>query len=153
MGLFDELDVAGAADDPWSIPDNVYPGVVSDLKVKANDKGNWGMYFKFKITSGEYAKREISEYKRLPHPQDATPLDPAKKANALSYIKARLASLGIPEERMNGVSKEDLIGIECFISTKMNGNFVNVRDITLDATDLDVDTIPTGTAQTNPFLT
>ena len=55
-GLFDELDVAGAEDNPWSIPDSTYPGVVSDLDVKKNAKGNMGMTFKYKVTEGEYAR-------------------------------------------------------------------------------------------------
>lgn len=147
-GLFDELDVAGAEDNPWSIPDSTYPGVVNDLDVKKNAKGNMGMTFKYKVTEGEYAGREITEYKRLPHSSDAEQLDAAAKSRAASYIKQRLASLGIPEERMNGVTKDDLIGIECYVSTKMNGEYINVRDITLTAPEGGVSASP---ATTNPF--
>ena len=147
-GLFDELDIAGAEDNPWAIPDSTYPCVVSDLEVKANQKGNMGMTFKYKVTEGEYAGREVSEYKRLPHSADQEPLDATKKGQAVSYIKQRLASLGIPEERMNGVTKDDLIGIECYVSTKMNGEYINVRDITLTAPEGGVSASP---ATTNPF--
>jgi hypothetical protein len=131
MGLFDELDVASAADNPWAIPDNTYECVVSDLEVKQNKKGNMGMILKYKVISGEYEGSEISEYKRIPHPKDAEILEGKKKSDALSYIKMRLASLGIPESRMNDVTKDDLVGIECYVSTKDNDGFTNVRNITL----------------------
>ena len=149
-GLFEELDIAGANDDPWSMPEITYAAVVSDLEIKVNEKGNHGMYFKYKVTEGEYADREVQEYKRLPHPQDAEKLEGKKLADARSYIKQRLASLGIPEERMNTVSKDDIVGIECYISTKMNGNFVNIRQVSLTAGD-DVSSGTTA-VDSNPFM-
>jgi hypothetical protein len=103
MGLFDELDIAGAADNPWLIPDNTYPCVVSDLVVKADKNGNMGMIFSYKVREGDHAGFELSEYKRLPSSKDATPLSEAEKNKAMSYIKMRLDSLGIPESRMNSV--------------------------------------------------
>lgn len=133
MGLFDELDIASASDNPWVIPDNTYPAVVSDLEVKANKDGNYAMYFKYNVTEGEHKGFEVSEYKRLPSSKDATPLSEAEKNKAMSYIKQRLASLGIPEARMNSVTKEDLVGIECYISTQVKNDFVNVRTVTLAA--------------------
>lgn len=133
MGLFDELDIAGAADDPWAIPDNVYPAVVSKVEVKTNADGNYGMYFTYTLNGGEFDGRKVSEYKRLPHPKDATPLEPAAKETAKSYIKERLASLGIPEERMNSIDTDDLVAIECYIATKQNGKFTNVREIYMEA--------------------
>ena len=135
MGLFDELDIAGAADNPWTIPDNTYPFRVTDLEVKKNGKGDMAMYFHFTITEGEHKDFEITEYKRLPSSQDANQLSEAEKSKAMSYIKLRLASLGIPEARMNGVTREDLVGIEGYVSTKVKDGFVNVRDINLTASD------------------
>lgn len=146
MGLFDELDIAGAADNPWSIPDDTYEAVVSDLVVKKNSKDNMGMTFVYTIRGGDYDGSDVTEYKRLPHSKDAEPLEGKAKSDALSYIKLRLASLGIPESKMNDVTKEDLIGIECYISTKQNGNFTNIRTLSL--------TKPEGESvgsTTNPF--
>ena len=133
MGLFDELDVAGAADNPFAIPDDTYPAVVSDVVTKKNAKGNMGMTVIYKVTEGDYTGREISEYRRLPHPEDNDKLDAAKAANSLSYIKRTLGRLGIPEDRMNSVGKDDLVGIQCYVSTQMNGDFINVRDVSLTA--------------------
>lgn len=147
MGLFDELDVAGASDNPFAIPDDTYPCVVKDLTVKKNAKGNMGMTVTYKVTEGEYAGREITEYRRMPHSTDAEPLDEAKKAQSLSYIKRTLSSLGIPEARMNSVTKEDLVGIDCYVSTQQNGDFTNVRNVTLERGA----NVTTGAVETNPF--
>lgn len=147
MSLFEELDVAGADDNPWAIPDSTYACVVSDLDVKSNN-GKMGMTFKYKVMDGQYSGREVTEYKRVPHSSDEVQMSPEDKAKAVSYIKQRLASLGIPEERMNGVSKDDLIGIECYVATKMNGDFINVRTVTLSAP---AGATVGGPAKDNPF--
>jgi hypothetical protein len=131
MGLFDELDIAGAEDNPWSVPDNTYAAVVSNVEVKKDRNDNMAMTFYYKINDGDFTDREISEYKRLPHKSDAVQLTGKALEDAKSYIKLRLASLGIPEERMNSVDTDDLIGIECYITVKNNKGFANVRNVTL----------------------
>lgn len=133
MGLFDELDIAGAADNPWVIPDNTYPAVVTDLEVKPDKNENMAMIFHYKITDGEHTGFEITEYKRLPSSRDKTPRTEAEKAKDMSYIKQRLASLDIPESRMNDVTKEDIVGIECYVSTRVRNDFVGVRSVTTKA--------------------
>lgn len=133
MGLFDELDIAGADDNPWLVPDNTYPAVVSNLEVKKDRNDNMAMTFFYKIKEGDYADREISEYKRMPHSSDKDKLEGAEKERAKSYIKMRLASLGIPEERMNEVEKDDLIGIDCYITVKNNKGYANINNVTLES--------------------
>lgn len=131
MGLFEELDIAGADDNPWLIPDNTYQAVVSDLRVAKDRNENMGMTFVYKITDGDYSDREVTEYKRMPHSTDKDQLQGAEKEKAKSYIKMRLASLGIPEERMNDVEKDDLIGIDCYITVKNNKGYTNINNVTL----------------------
>lgn len=150
MSLFGDLDIAGAADNPNAIPDNTYACVVSKVEVKTNNDDNYGMYFTYTITDGQYKGKTISEYKRLPHPQDHTPLSAEKKEQALAYIKQRLASLNIPESRMNSVDASDLVGIDCYISTKQNGDYTNVRRITMEAPAEGVDG-GTPAPAANPF--
>lgn len=149
MGLFDELDVAGAADNPFAIPDDTYEAVVSDVVVKRNDdKGTTGMTVKYKVVAGEHAGREITEYRRIPKKDDKEPLSEEKAAQARSYIKRTLSRLGIPEDRMNTAGRDDLVGIQCYVSTTMNGDFINVRDVTLGRpADLGSST----SADANPF--
>lgn len=147
MGLFDELDVAGAADNPFAIPDDTYECVVSDVTVKQNKKGNMGMTIKYKVVSGQYADAEISEYRRIPHPKDTDVQSTSEAERSKSFLKRSLASLGIPEDRMNSVGKADLEGIQCYVSTQQNGDFTNVRSVSLTAGD----TVSAGTTESNPF--
>lgn len=160
MGLFDELDIAGAKDNPWEIPDDTYLCVISNLEVKQNSAGNMGMYLTFTIREGEYAGMEISDYKRVPHKDDKDKLTGKKYEDAKSFIKMRLESLGVPESRMNSVTKEELVGTECYVSSivRRNGDsmFINVREVNLTrpmAGDKDSDTIysVTGQEAVNPF--
>jgi hypothetical protein len=148
MGLFDELDIASAADNPWVVPDNTYACVVSDLVVKENSKGNMGMIFTFKIREGDHAGFEITEYKRLPSSRDKEPMSEAEKNKAMSYIKMRLDSLGIPESRMNSVEKADLVGIECYVRTQVKDDFVNVKSVTLTSS---ATSSSPGIVTANPF--
>ena len=149
MGLFDELDVAGAADNPFAIPDDTYECVVSDVIVKKNNKGNMGMTVKYKVTSGQYADAEVTEYRRIPHPTDSEQLSVAEAERSKSFLKRTLTSLGIPEDRMNSADKADLVGIQCYVSTQQNGDFTNVRNVSLTAGDDAVATV--GGAVVNPF--
>src|SRR5438045_3590933 len=84
MGLFDELDVAGAEDDTWAIPDNTYACTFTDVVAKKYRNDNMGTTFRYKITEGDLEGREISEYKRTPHSEDAEPLTGKAKADAIS---------------------------------------------------------------------
>lgn len=137
MALFEELDIAGAADDPYAIPDNTYAAVVTNLTVKDDKNGNKGMIFEYTLRGNGTAQDgfKVTEYKRVPSSTDAQPLDEGEKDKALAYIKQRLASLGVPEARMNSVDKDDLIGIECYVTTRTNqsnGNsYVNIRNVSL----------------------
>ena len=147
MGLFDELDVAGAADNPFAIPDDTYECVVSDVIVKKNAKGNMGMTIKYKVLGGQYDGSEVSEYRRIPHPNDSDKLGQAEAERAKSFIKRSLSALGIPEDRMNSVTKEDLVGIRCYVSTQQNGDFTNVREVNLTAPG----NVATASAEVSPF--
>lgn len=131
MGLFDELDVANAADNPFEIPNNTYEAVVSKVDVKKNSKGNMGMTLTYTIQGGtEFDGIQVTDYFRIPHADDADQLDEAGRKRSLSYLKRRLASLDVPESQMNSVSADDLIGLTCYITTKMNGDYINVTNLT-----------------------
>lgn len=147
MGLFAELDIASATDNPFAIPDNTYPCVLESVEVKANEKGNHGLYLKFVISEGEHKGKKITEYKRIPHPDDAEVLDEADKKKARYYINQRLSTLGVPDERMNDVEPDDLVGTDCYVSTKQNGDFTNVRNVSVSAPASGLPSAPA-----NPFL-
>lgn len=129
--LFGELDVASAEDDPFAIPDNTYDCFLTDVKVgPTKDKSKTGMTLVFTISEGEHANKKIQEWKRIPTPADPKNLDDEDK-RSLSFLKARLLDLGVPAERVNTVSPDDLIGKRVYVSVKNNNGYTNVKKVVL----------------------
>lgn len=139
MSLFSGLDVASAADNPFEVEPGTYRAVVSKVttdKTKQGDK--FGMLIEYTIddeNAGPSNGNSVSEWKRIPHNEDAVPLNEGEKARALSFLKQRLMNLGIPEARMNDVTPDDLMGIRVVISVKKNGEYTNVAKVDLDQTE------------------
>ena len=130
MGLFGELDVASAEDNPWAVPANTYEATVYEVKVKEDKNNHTGLAINYKISSGEHEGKLVSEWKAIPIPDD--PKNPtAEDKRAASYLKMRLASLGVPESRMNTVDPNDLQGTEVVIKVTVNGEFTNVGRVEL----------------------
>lgn len=134
MSIFGDLDIASASDDPFKVPPNVYNAVVSEVKVgETKDKSKTGMTLIYTISDpgGEHDKKQVREWKHIPTPADPKNLSGEDK-RAMSFLKARLLDLGIPEERVNSVTPEDLIGKEVTIDVREGKNdFTNVNSVTL----------------------
>lgn len=132
MGLFGDLDVSSAQDDPFKIPANTYACTLTDVKVgptKAGDKV--GMTLVYTIQEGDFEGDDITEWKEIPNPQDPQNLT-KEEARAASFLKQRLLNLGIPESRINSVESEDLIGLDVYVTTKDGKNgYVNVNKVEL----------------------
>jgi hypothetical protein len=135
MGLFDELDVASAADDPFGVPDDMYEAVVEKVEVKvSNDKTYHddtpvkGLSITYKITEGDYAGEKVSEYKYIPKPVDKN-APTADERRSMSFLKQRLLSLGVPESRINSFEPDDVVGADVYVTTKKNGNYTNITDV------------------------
>lgn len=146
MGIFGDLDIASAVD-PFEIPDGTYKAVTGGTKVKSgekNGKKTLGLTFTYTIDDEEsrYHGRKAGEYKRIPSKEDK---GSAEYDKDLGYLKQRLASLGVAEERMNNVEPEELDDIPVTIVIKNNDGYVNVQRVALReeyAGDLD---------KSNPF--
>lgn len=134
MGLFDGLDVASAADNPFEVDPGTYHCVVTGVEAKPTQNGDKvGLNLEYTINDDDSPMngRKITEWKHIPQPAD--PSNPtSKEAMAASFLKQRLGNLGVPESRMNDVEPDDLIGIECIVSVKKNGEYTNVTKVTLD---------------------
>lgn len=131
MSLFGELDVASAEEIDYRVPDNSYTAFVFDVKVaETAKKDKVGMTITYKISEGEYADKTVQEWKQIPQPSD--PKNPTEdEKRSLSYLKARMETLGIPAERMNTVGPDDLIGIEVVITLATKGEYQNVKKVVL----------------------
>jgi len=133
MSLFADLDIASASDNPFAVDPGTYNARVTNVTTGKTQKGDkFGMLIEYTVTDeGPYQGNTVSEWKRIPRPDDAEPLDEAQKAKALSFLKQRLSNLGIPEARMNDVTADDLIGIDVVISVVEKDGYTNVKKVTL----------------------
>ena len=136
MGLFGDVDVASASDDPFKVPSGVYQAILSDVEVKpTNDKSKVGMTLIFTLEGNEgdeaeHNGKQVREWKEIPTPADPKNLSPDDK-RAMSFLKSRLLDLGIPEDRVNSVEPDDLKGKEVTIQVKEKGEFTNINKVTL----------------------
>lgn len=133
--LFGDIDFGSVPDDPFAIPDNSYIAYLTEVKsgpTKAGDK--IGLTLTYTITDGEFTGRKVTEWKQI-----VTPADPAhptaEEARSLSYLKARMTDLGIPLNRINSITPDDLIGIKCVISVSTKGQYQNVNRVKAVAED------------------
>ena len=139
MSLFGELDVQSAADDPFGkVPDAMYACTLESAKVvESKDKFERegvlkkGLSLLYTITEGEEMGEQISEYKAIPQPEDPSDVSSWTKEEkrAASFLKQRLLSLDVPEDRVNSVEPSDLEGIECYVTVKTNGQYQNVTEV------------------------
>lgn len=134
MSLFQDMDLASAADDPFGIPADTYDAVISDIIIKepkqvTDDKGAAPFFIlEYTIEGGDYDSKTQQEWKRMPSTDSNDPgyrLSAEGKQRA-SFIKSRLLSLGIPESRVDTVGRDDLIGIKVRITIKKNGDYTNI---------------------------
>lgn len=132
MGLFGDLDVASAADNPWVVKDGTYGAIVEKVTVEENkDKTKTNLVLIYKITDdGEMLGRTVREYKEIPKPADPNNLTEEESKQA-SYLKMRLSSLGVPESEMNNIQVDDLIGTDVVITVVNKNDFTNVKRLAL----------------------
>lgn len=131
VGMFGDLDIESAADDPFAVPDNTYEAFLTEVKVgRTKDGSKLGMTLVYTISNGEHASKQVREWKNIPQPADPKNPD-ADESRALSFLKSRLLDLGIPSNRINSVQPDDLVGKEVTIAVVNRDGFVNVRKVTL----------------------
>lgn len=149
--LFGDLDIAGAEDNPWGVSLGVQSVTVSSAKAgltKAGDKK--GLTLIYTVTDGDDEGEDVQEWKWMPEKGDESKA--ARRAR--SFIKMRLNELGIPEDRHNTVTEDDLVGIDGYVTLTQSNNpsFPNVRSFS--KTKPDAEANPNAvqeTADSNPF--
>lgn len=132
MSLFEGLDVASAADNPFEIPANTYLTTITSVASgPTRNEDKVGMTITYTIQEGDYAGDDITEWKQIPTPADPHNLTKEEK-RSLSFLKMRLLELGVPEDRINSVSEDDLVGLDVYVTTKEGKNgYTNVQKVEL----------------------
>jgi hypothetical protein len=127
LGLFGDLDIASANDNPFYKPNDTYLCTVTGAGVKTSNKnGSKGWTLDYSIHEGQYQGRRIQEWKNIPHlwnvkgykskeDMDAKLTPDPKIAEAaerdISFLKKRLKDFGIPEEEMNSVTPDRILNL------------------------------------------
>ena len=113
-GFFGDFDIAGAADDPFGVPEGTYEGTITKFDgdisgAKKDGSGEYrGMQFTMTITSGPQEGAEFDAYFPLP-----TGKETVRSAGFMrSAIKKFLAGLEVPEERMNTIDPEEVLNLD-----------------------------------------
>lgn len=146
--LFGELDVESAEDNPWLKPDGPYRCGLADVSVKLTKKEDkMGMTLEFKITEGAKKGRQIKPWYWIPTPNQVKgfpTLKPEegqvkdvefaeKAANATSTLKLVMKNMGVPADKINTITSQDLLDLQQeYIVTIQNKNgSENVKSISV----------------------
>lgn len=150
--LFGGLDVASAADDPFSLPLDTYRCTISGAVVApTKDESKVGITFKYTVREGHYTGRELQDWKEVP-PKLPEGVEPdADYMQKLAFLKQRMLSFGIPESRINQTKPADVIGIDILVTLVKSKKtkktvFGEIRPDTGDGPSLGL-----GTNDENPF--
>lgn len=147
MGLFDELEIdVASAVDPFAIPLGMHLCFLTAAEMKKSSKGGAGLAITYTIDGGDHNGTKISEWKNCPANKEEAATEDGKKS--LGWLKQRLTSLGVPEDRMNTMDPDDLVGIHCWVTVKEGKDgFTNIGKVSV--ADENASAIAAGTS--NPF--
>lgn len=111
-------------DEVEGLPNGGYNAFVFDAKVVSLKDAAKGkrLVITYKIADGKFKGETVDEWK------SCNPFDDYKTKG---WLKKRILSLGVPEDRIDSLSPTDLVGTEVFIKVKKNGDFINVNDVQL----------------------
>jgi len=125
MGIFGDLDVQAAADDPFAVDDGTYTGTVTKSEVKKNkDETKTFLVLEYTIEDdGPMGGRKASEWKNIPETGDEN------ADRSASFLKQRLLSLGVPPDRINSFEPEDALGVEVVFTVKNKDGYANVTKV------------------------
>lgn len=120
-GFLADLGLDSVEADPNAIPDGKYAAYVYDAKIvayKDTSKGK-ALVLTYKIAPGSiHSGKTVDEWKSCNKFDDA---------RSKGYLKQRILSLGVPENRMADLDPNDLKGTAVYITTKKNGEYTNAR--------------------------
>lgn len=135
MGLLDDygLNMDEIETNSFDVPDNIYNFTLADIDVFEKD-GRESIRFHYDLLDDNEKSFKTTEWFNLP--EDSANLTEANKV-ALSRLKSRVLSLGVPEADANKVSNDDLVGaygtLQLVSSKGKNGKtYQNVRNLRVD---------------------
>lgn len=136
-GFLNDLGLSSAPTDPNYLPEGKYPAFVSDLQIKTPKKPGSApaLIISYKVShlDAENQNKVKTEFKSLPLMKEdgsGEYADEDSKRNA-SYLKLRLLSLGVPENELDNMSRESVLGTPVWITIVQSNGYNNVRQVEL----------------------
>jgi len=142
--FLNDLRLSNAPTDPNFLPEGKYPAFISDLSIKdvpakPPRPAGKALIITYKVTplDLENQGKEKTEFKSLPRVPvtlengDTNPEADADDKKNAAYLKQRLLSLGVPENELDSLKKEDLLGTPVWIQMVQSGTYYNVRNVEL----------------------
>ena len=135
-------------------PDNYYFEVTgAELQVgNKKDASALALIIKYALTNSDEKTITYNEYNAVPNPTD--PRNPTEReAQQAGFLKARLLSLGIAEDKINTFEADDLIGVEgsLRVVAAKNPDYVTLRDVKVKGSTAKA--APAAPAATKPTAT
>ena len=112
----------------FDVKDDVWEYVVGDmylLEGTSNHPDKSWIIIEFQL--GDEGKTK-SEWFQMPMDSDNKT---AKEIEKLGYFKLRLKDLGVPDEKLNTVEPDDVIGKRGTLQTVTKGGYQNIKNVTL----------------------
>lgn len=153
-GLFGDLDIASANENPFFKPDGTYLCEITKAEIKTSKKGNKGFTLDYTIMEGPKKGKKIQEWKPIPMPwqlkgfatadsseKDEEVLERAERS--MAFLKQRLKDFGIPVDMMNAVDSDYLLNNvrALLVTIKNNDGQENITGVKI-AEDHDDDRDP-----------
>lgn len=145
MSIFDDLGLDDIDPDPNAFPDGTYNAFLFEAKVVA-------------LTDTSKGKRLVLTYKLADGPHKGKTIDEWKSINAFddarskAYLKARILSLGVPEDAIKSLDPANLVGLEVRITKKQNGQYANVNNVVLGHVGGDSDSVTASATASTDLL-
>jgi hypothetical protein len=126
-GFLNDLGLDNVEADPNYISDGTYPAFVfsADVRTKKDKSKSWVLTYKIAPESPKHAGQQQQEWFDLePKGENAE----MKK----SFLKRRVLSLGVPEDKINSLQPNDVVGIKVAMSIVHRNGYQNVGTVTVD---------------------
>lgn len=133
--FLNDLGLREASTDPNKIPEGRYPAFIQNLQTKELKKGlTLIITYKISDLDPNFGGKTKPEFKTIPKVDQATGkyLTEEDEQNA-AFLKQRILSFGVPEDELDNMKREELLGTPLWITLvqSQNGPYINVKEVEL----------------------
>lgn len=111
----------------------VYEAKVMDLTARGKGKS---LVITYKMAGDDQdSGKTVDEWRGIPVVSADGQFASDKDRNNASWLKRRLIDLGVPEDKINDIQPNDLVGTEVYVTFKNNGAYQNVSKVEVVGAD------------------